>query len=410
MLGYQMIEVKAHAKLSASGSARWLNCPGSIELSLKAPPQVDSVYAAEGTRAHLVLETILRAKNPRARAEMLRGEFPDEMIDHALDAFKYIESITPKGAQRFAETKVMLPDEIGPDMYGTIDCAIVELFGELIVIDYKYGAGIAVSPEGNTQLIYYALGLAYKYDFNFDTVRLIIIQPRAYHEAGPIREAVMGMKILETYISLFREGVSACNESNAKLRAGYWCRFCPAATICPELTANAMKDAGGVFDIVTAESLITPPIPIGSTDPKNLAALLVAADKLEFWIDAVRTFAFQKAERGGKIPGYKLVQKRSTRKWVNDVEVGILAKFKHGEGAFTKPELLSPAQFEKATGDKDFVETHATSVSSGVTLVPESDKRPAVVEAHEVFSVVEDSPKLAEKNKQIKPKKGKSRE
>ena len=41
-----------HAKLSPSGSARWLSCPGSVWLSEQAPPQKSTAAADEGTDAH----------------------------------------------------------------------------------------------------------------------------------------------------------------------------------------------------------------------------------------------------------------------------------------------------------------------------------------------------------------------
>ena len=68
------------------------------------------------------------------------------------------------------ETKVSL-EFIEPGMFGTVDAAVAEIFGRLVVIDFKYGAGVAVEPKDNTQMIYYALGIAHEYDYNFTRSR-----------------------------------------------------------------------------------------------------------------------------------------------------------------------------------------------------------------------------------------------
>ena len=40
-----------HAKLSASGSKKWLNCPGSVAFEKEFPDE-ESEFAKEGTTAH----------------------------------------------------------------------------------------------------------------------------------------------------------------------------------------------------------------------------------------------------------------------------------------------------------------------------------------------------------------------
>ncbi len=48
----------AHAKLSASGSARWLSCTGSVKAESQFP-NTSSSYAMEGTTAHTLAERCL---------------------------------------------------------------------------------------------------------------------------------------------------------------------------------------------------------------------------------------------------------------------------------------------------------------------------------------------------------------
>lgn len=244
-------EKKLHAKFSASGSERWLKCPGSIALSEKAPPQVDSVYAAEGTEAHTCLEMI--ARNAQAGrslfsiTQVLARKFPTAMVTHGLETYKRIAKLVPQDATLLCETRVGL-EFVEEGMFGTVDFGIVELFGILWVIDYKYGAGRMVEPEGNTQMIYYGLGIAHKFHFNFEKVRLAIAQPRIVHKDGFFRTWDMEVPELMSWTEKFKAGVEACKDPFAPLNPGRWCFFCPAQTICPAVEDRAYDEAQADFD------------------------------------------------------------------------------------------------------------------------------------------------------------------
>ncbi len=237
---------KAHAKFSASGSERWLNCPGSIALSENAP-SVESVYAKEGTEAHECLEVVMKNNCSPAIIAMLRKKHPETMVRHAISFYDQIVDLMPTGASLLCETKVAL-DFVEEDMFGTVDSAIVELFGILWVIDYKYGAGRVVSPEENTQMIYYALGIAHKYDFNFEKVRLAIAQPRIVHKDGFFRTWDMEVPELMKWTEKFKEGVEKAKDPFAPLNPGRWCFFCPAQEFCPAIENRAFEEAQSDFD------------------------------------------------------------------------------------------------------------------------------------------------------------------
>jgi len=375
---------KKHAKFSASGSDRWLNCPGSMVLSESAPDRPDSEYAKEGTQAHECLELLLKNENQLAAAKrMALKKYPLDMVEYALDAVYWITDRVGEGEELLCETEVRL-DYIEPDMFGTLDAAIVRHFGRLTVIDYKYGSGLAVEPsyndDCNSQLAYYALGIANLYDFNFSEVELVVIQPRAYHESGEtVRSAVFPIEKLYEWEQKFKDGVAHCKAKEVTYAAGNWCRFCPAAVICPELKERAMDEAQIVFN--DDAGLISLPKPELIPTGRGLAA----CDKIEAWIESYRKLAVEMLSKGHEIDGYKLVQKRSVRKWVNSDEVIQEALKRWNMKAFTQPKLLSPKQFEDTIGDKDFVAKNTTKESSGTTLVPSSDKRQAVIPVENVF-------------------------
>lgn len=380
---------KAHAKFGASKSERWLNCPGSVNLEAKAPPSVSSKYADEGTRAHECLEAFL--KNPNKILETkkkLLKSYPPEMVDHADWAAQKIFDLwqDPKNTKLLSETKVEL-DFIEPGEFGTVDAAIVEEFGDLIVVDFKYGAGVAVDPTENTQGIYYALGLCHKYHYNFDRVRIIIIQPRADHSAGPVREWVTTPDNLVLWAKRFKDGIALAKKPNAPLRAdSKWCQWCRAKVICPEISKKALAQAQIVF-ADTAPSAVELP-PVKSLAIPRLGEILDAAEKIEIWISELRNHAELVLTRGQKVKGWKLVEKRTTRKYLDAEKASKEASRVFGKVAFSEPELLTPAQLEKRVkGPKldVYLKKHVTNISSGFTVVPESDPRPAVNAIEQAF-------------------------
>lgn len=378
-----MTTEKAHAKFSASGADRWLNCPGSIAMCDGVPEQPESAYAAEGTKAHECLEEIL-SKKPRTKAGYVK-KYGLEMYEYALDAAHWIiNQATQTGGKVICETKINSSPFTTEGQFGTLDAAIIRDFDRLTVVDYKYGMGIAVDPEYdgdcNPQLAYYALGLSYEYFHNFSEIELVIIQPRAYHESGEtIRTAVFSMRHMLEWAEKFRAGVKAALDPLAPTKAGRWCKFCPAAFKCPELKDKAIKEAQVVFN----DGVIVIP------DPKQLAneqigLALDAAAKIEIYIEALRAHAAHQLERGLSVPGWKLVQKRSIRKWTNEEVARTEAIQLFDSRALTEPKLLSPAQLEKVAG-KSWVNARVTAESSGTTLVHETDLRPAVRPMDQIF-------------------------
>lgn len=229
-----MTDKKTHSKYGASTSKRWMSCNGSPRLIAKAPPPVESKYALEGTNAHTCLERILKADNQSRVRKFLLTKYPAKMVSHAEETANTILEWKPEGAILLTETEVDSSHFTRPDHHGTVDSAIANEFIDLHVIDYKYGAGIPVDPEENTQGIYYALALAKQFHYNFVDVKISIIQPRAFHTRGPVRTWHTTMKELLPWEDKFRAAVDACERPNAPLNPGKeWCRFCPAQVICP---------------------------------------------------------------------------------------------------------------------------------------------------------------------------------
>lgn len=377
-------ETKIHAKFSPSSAKRLLSCPGSIRLSESAPPPQESKFALEGTKGHECHEFLLKNQHrPIWASKKAADMFPHQMVVHAEFSVNEIMRRVPPGAEVLAETKCDL-SFIHKDFYGTADAVIIEDFGTLTVADYKYGAGIAVEAD-SPQLIAYALSQAHKYDYSFEKVTTLIIQPRAFHRDGPIRTHDFSMKQMKTWKETFSRAIENALRPNAEIIPAdpkdkdNYCRFCPASSICPALSKIALRDAGIEFDDLTGKALVPemPAIPSNRLiNGARLGETLRSLDKIDVWAKEVRKLAFNMLEAGRKIPGWKLVERRGTRHWVDAEKAGARASAGIGAEAFTKPELKSPAQIEALGPEgKKFAKKYSTQVSSGFTMVPDHDSR-----------------------------------
>ncbi len=214
---------RKHSKFSASGAEKWMNCPGSVALS-EGLPEVTSKYSIEGTRAHEVLECLQTGKKHSGTREM---EY------YGVQAANFINKLkaSHKGAELMVETRLALPF-IHPDMFGTMDSAVVDHFGTLHVLDYKYGVGHYVSPVDNWQMKIYGMGLAHMFDWNFSKVKLWIIQPRHKSYRGPTFWE-LGILDLKARVRVLKKAVERVEREPTTYAEGAWCYFCKAKGICP---------------------------------------------------------------------------------------------------------------------------------------------------------------------------------
>lgn len=233
--------MKAHSKFSASGAERWLACPGSVNLS-EGIPDISSKWAEEGIEAHKVLEEILIYKQIPPK-----GWAVTEMKAHAANAANFLFKLHEKckGSTLFAEQRVHLKF-IHPEAFGTLDAAVVELFGTLHIIDFKYGAGVLVSAIENLQMIFYALAVAHDHQWNFQKVRLWIIQPRISGYDGPTFWEI-SIEDLEAYADVFRKGIARVEKEPSTFVEGTHCHWCKAKKICPLKQEKRLQQARNLF-------------------------------------------------------------------------------------------------------------------------------------------------------------------
>lgn len=238
---------RAHAKLSASGSSMWINCPGSYGLT-KDLPDVETPFAEEGTRAHAYCEYLVRTKVCGAKG--LTPVVPDnrEMDLCGQDYADFVLDKCIEDWEDFPLVEVEQKVDFSPwvkEGFGTCDCLIVKA-DKLVIIDFKYGKGVKVEAKGNTQLRLYALGALNRFDlWDFKTIEMNIFQPRLDHistEEIPIEE-------LMQFGEFARKASTLAYSCKGPLKAGPWCQFCKVNAVCKERAKKPLETIRKILEI-----------------------------------------------------------------------------------------------------------------------------------------------------------------
>ena len=348
----------AHAKLSPSGSSRWMTCPGSVHLTADLPYEPSSPYAARGTAIHELSEKCLKASKEPSYflGQKVYGHTVDQgMCDIAQ---VYVNWVNEAQGTKFLESKVTLEAAI-PDCFGTVDAVIMRT-GHLTIADLKTGAGVSVDAKDNTQLLCYALGAYLKYDwaYDFKEITLVIIQP----PMDKIDVWTISVEELMQFKEELKRAYKAIQTSpNVFVASDKACKWCRAKSSCPEMRSLADKAAAADFATV---------------QPDEMAYWLDRLSLVRDFADAVENSAKEKMLQGKKFEGWKVVQGRKTRSWKDEAEVETFFKGQGYSNIYAPTKLLSVAQMEK-TMEKEFVD-YSQLVETTIgnpTIAKEKDKR-----------------------------------
>ena len=354
-----------HSKIVGGSTAkRVVNCPGSVALVAQMPPQVASKYAEEGTMLHECMDKLLGSE---LNIGAIRDDYnlTDEQVEKLTFCVNALDEIDPKQEMTFVQEVEVEFEGVKwlEGVFGNADL-IGRLGSRAIVLDWKFGDGVLVGAEENYQGLFYAAAAlkTSKVQWAFDgatEIEIVIVQPPR------ISRWVTTMKRVHEFERELVEAVKASQRSDAPTTVGDWCRWCTAKPICPSMT--------GAIDRVAHQAL-------KDIDNETLGAALQRAEALEAFIADARALAQARLEKGMKVPGYKLVSKRATRQWANDLDATEALR----SAGLVDSDIMSlntPAQIEKVCKKLDvaFPTDQVVSVSSGNTLAPESDKRPAVL-------------------------------
>lgn len=363
---------RAHALLSASSSHRWLNCPPSA-VAAEAYANEGTEFTREGTLAHEVAELVARERQAGRYPTIVNYIWPEgataEMVEHAHGYADYIqEQIKTDGATVLLEQRVDFSTWV-PDGFGTADCIIVQ-DKTITVIDYKYGQGVAVDAKENTQMMLYALGALNLLGdlFDIETVDMHIYQPRINNVST---WSAAALDLLYWADKTVKRIAADAAKGKGKYKAGAWCKFCPHAGRCRQLTKTCTE-------YVETHSLR---VPVPVLAPHEVAEVLEMEPLISLWLKRVKAQAMDTLLSGGEVPGFKVVEgKLGNRKWTDELKVAeALAAAGYGAEDYTETKLLSPAAMDKSLGKKkvaELLETLIDRAPGAPTIVPASDKRP----------------------------------
>lgn len=356
-----------HSKIVGGSTAkRVINCPGSVALVAKMPPQASNRFMAAGSALHSAVDLLIN--NGAAPHTLLGKTFEGVVLDEdhcekLESALMLLDEVDPGEDMSFTtEARVDFGDLL-PGVFGSTD-VLGRIGSRAVVLDWKFGDGVIVSAEENEQLLFYAAAAmrtpATKWAFEGATeIECVIVQPPS------IRRWVTTLGRVREFERQLVHAVKQAEKPDAPLNLGEHCRWCTAKVICPQMTGAADR---------------TLAVKIADLDAGKISLFLKNADLLDTWIKDLRELALSMLESGQSLPDFKLVASRATRSWT-DADKAKVALFAFGLNESEVVSVVSPAQAEKALKKRKLKlpKELTVSISSGTTVVDAGDPRPAIV-------------------------------
>ncbi|MCF0134186.1 MAG: DUF2800 domain-containing protein [Blautia sp.] len=367
-----------HAFLSASASHRWLACPPSAKLC-EGSDDKTSPYAQEGTDAHTLCEyKVLKALGKEAENPIENlSYYGPEMEDCTEGYCAYVLEQLEQAKELCPDPTVLVEQRLDfsrwvENGFGTGDCVIVA-DNMLQIIDFKYGIGVLVDAENNSQMMCYGLGALELFDgiYDIETIQMTIFQPR--------RENISTFTLSKEELLAWANEVlmptaKLAYEGNGDYSAGEHCQFCKVKATCRKRAEYNLELARYDFEMPA------------TLRESEIAAILPKIDSLMAWGNDIKEYALQQALNGVHYDGFKVVEGRAIRKYTDDAAVAAVVT----EAGFDPYEkkLLGITAMTSLLGKKRFEELLSGLIhkpQGKPTLVPDSDKRPSINTANEDF-------------------------
>lgn len=363
---------EVHSVLGASAADRWMNCTPSAQLTAGMEDEA-TTFAAEGTAAHALCEwKVRKALKMRAGRRPTSDYWTDEMEEFTDDYRDFIMDLVGQAKLTCKDPVTLIEQHLDfscyvPDGFGTGDFLLVE-DRELNVVDFKYGRGVAVYADHNPQMMLYALGALNLFDclYDIEQVTMTIFQPRL---SSISTWTISAEELYKWAEEVLKPKAELAAKGEGEFISGSWCRFCKARNTCRARAESFLELAKMEFQ------------PPALLSDEEVAEVMEKANELSKWASDVMAYAQAEAIENGKHwNGYKLVEGRSTRRFIDEKKVEEAAKGAGYTDIYNK-SLITLTAFEKLMGKDTFKEvlgSFVTKPAGKLTLVPVSDKRPEV--------------------------------
>jgi hypothetical protein len=362
----------AHAKLSASGSDRWMNCPPSIAFESQFPEPAATSYSGRGTLGHCILANKICAylglKVQELPEELLQYDSP-ELREQVEIAFQFLIELIKKVRAETNSPTIAVEQRVDfskwvPEGFGTADLLIIA-DGTARVIDLKLGQ-IRVVAHGNSQLKLYSVGVLNTFGslYEIDQIEMIILQPPLNNIS---RETLTTTELLAWAKNELAPKAKLAWAGEGEFAAGDHCRWCRGKAQCP--TRNESNLALARHDFAEPASM----------SDSDIAEVLGKAQQLHAWVRDLEEFAYSQAIAGRKWPGFKLVEARSSRKFTDVTAAAqVLIDAGISNDDLFERNLRSLTGLESKLGKNKFAQLLGDLVvktPGKPTLVPVTDKR-----------------------------------
>jgi len=359
-----------HFPLGGSTADRTLSCPGWLKASVGATRRPAGPAALAGSMHHEIMEMC-----------QTTGEAPAGLVGHLYEegdgqTREFTKEDYPLSKKAYAATNELL-DELDidemlieplvtllPDLAG----GSIDLLGlsadrkTVLVLDYKFGRHV-VSAERNPQGLFYVLAAMEDpktSDLFSDVEKVVIsiIQPQSKNGAS---RWTTDLKTVADFRTDLMAAITESQTETPRLVFGEWCKFCPAAPTCPK----SRKTVGALAGL-SAKS---------DNELGEAAAMVLAVEQ---WAKTVKEEIYMHLKSGRPVDGWKLVNKRPTRKWIDAAAAEeflrskrVAQKHYKNDSFRTAPQVIDILRTEKIKVDlDDYVEIK----SSGTTAAPASDE------------------------------------
>lgn len=372
-----------HAYLSASASHRWLACPPSAKLCANILDQA-SEYAQQGTDCHELCAYLVEKALGRDVIDPTENltYYDAEMQNCAEEYRNYVLEQIEAAKEFCKDPQVMIEQRLDfsrwvENGFGTGDCVIVA--DEVLqIIDYKHGLGILVSAGddeygGNSQMMCYALGALEVFGdiYDINQIKMTIFQPRRNNIST---YTISKEDLLKWADEVLAPTAQLAYVGKGEFNAGDHCTFCKVKATCRKRAEYNLELAK--YDFKMPATL----------DDTEIAAILEKVDEMISWGNDIKDYALQQAQSGVHFEGWKIVEGRSNRKYTDENAVADTVK-DAGFDPYEK-KLLGITSMSTLLGKKKFEELLGGLIykpPGKPTLVPESDKRPAMNTAKDDF-------------------------